>query len=274
MKGNQTIQNLFGSLVEQFRGDWTSTKEGQQDKLETFNDFQQRAKWNSSKAQSLGFFTIGKLPTEISLSHLKGFLDAYFSSPGIFLDDQGVDSVPRAAWRSILCYVRQANANLILEHNLKPLKTPNAGKCWGIVAITHEDLFCNSDDDLDYVYGASLEGEPGLPGIAVVSTRRVWQPDAVGLELSRLRLLKLLAHEIGHLYFLTHCLTHACVMNGVETLDQIDRHPLGVCPDCMMKLCWTSRTRPKDRYSRLRKICANLKLKTEVNQYTQCVARL
>jgi archaemetzincin len=257
-------------MDEQLRGDWTSTKEGQKDKLENLEDFLRKETRHAKEGQSLGFFSIGKLPEQIPTSELKEFVAAYFSLPVDFLTDQGGASIPSDAWRSILCYVPQANANRILIKVLAPLKEPNAGRYWGITAITHEDLMCDPDDDLDYVYGLSREGETGLPGIAIVSTRRIWRPAAVGFELSRLRFLKLVTHEIGHLFHAQHCLKHACNMNGVETVDQIDRHPLEVCPECMAKICWIGGTHPKVRYERLTTVCERLNLQTEGCLYQRC----
>jgi len=266
---SQAIKGLFGPMVEQFRGDWTSTADGQKDKSEIFEfkDFLKREKHHVKKGQSLALFSIGELPQLISRSELQDFVEAYFSLPVIFLPNQEINSVPSDAWRSIHCYVRQANANSILDHVLKPQKQQNAERCWGIIAITHEDLLYDPDDVLDYIYGLSGAGELGLPGVAVVSTRRIWQPDAVGFELSRLRLFKLVTHEIGHLFHLQHCLKHACNMNGVETIDQIDRHPIEVCPDCMAKICWIGQIHPKARCDQLIAVCERLNMQSDGGLY-------
>jgi archaemetzincin len=244
--------------------------DGKQDKSEIFEEFLKRRRHHAKEGQSLAFFSIGRLPQLVSLSELGDFVEAYFSLPVFFLQDREINSIPNVAWRSIPCYVPQANANSILDHILKPQKDPNAERCWGIIAITHEDLLYDPDDVLDYVYGLSGAGEPGKPGIAVVSTRRIWQPDAVGFELSRLRLFKLVTHEIGHLFHVQHCLKHACNMNGCETVDQIDRHPIEVCPDCMAKICWIGQIHPKARYDRLIAVCERLNMQTEAGLYRAC----
>ena len=267
---HQAVQGLFGPMCEQLRGDWTSTKEGQSDKPQTLEDFFRSKTRHAQAGQSLGIFSIGKLPEQIATSELKEFVQAYFCQPVDILADQSVASIPSEAWRSFLCYVPQANAIQILDEVLAPLKAKNAGRFWGITGITHEDLMCDPDDELDYVYGLSREGEPGFPGIAIVSTRRIWRPAEIGFELSRLRLFKLVTHEIGHLFHAQHCLRHACNMNGVETVDQIDRHPLELCPDCMAKICWVGGTHPKVRYERLERACRKLNMQTESELYQRC----
>lgn len=266
----KAVHGLFGPMDEQLRGDWTSTKDGQTEKPESFDEFLERDRRHITEGQSLGIFFIGNLPELISRDELRGFVQAYFSLQVVFLPNQDRNSIPKDAWRSILHYVPQANACLILDRVLAPLKKPHAKSYWGIIAITHEDLLYDPNDDLDYVYGLSRAGEPGFPGIAIVSTRRIWRPDAVGVETSRLRLFKLVTHEIGHLFHVQHCLKHACIMNGVETVDQIDRHPIEVCPDCMAKICWIGQIYPKARYDRLIAVCKRLDMQTEAGLYRKC----
>ena len=48
--------------------------------------------------------------------------------------------------------------------------------------------------------------------------------------------LKLMAHEIGHMFAITHCIHSHCVMNGSNTLEETDLSPLHPCPLCLRKL--------------------------------------
>lgn len=267
---SQAVESLFGPMVEQFRGDWTSTKDGQSDMMESFECFLDGRKSKVGEGQALGIVSIGDLSDQIPMDALKEFLQAYYSLPVVSLDSLRVASIPSTAWRTICCYAPQADGNEILNEVLQPLKEQCAGRWWGVAAITHEDLMYDPKDGEDYVYGLSNSDI----GAAVVSTRRIWQPAAVGFELSRLRFLKLVTHEIGHLFHLRHCLTHACVMNGVETVDQIDRHPLEACPDCMVKICWTCQVHPKVRYERLAEACERLGMSPETNLYRGCLGLL
>lgn len=47
---------------------------------------------------------------------------------------------------------------------------------------------------------------------------------------------KLMAHEIGHMFAITHCVHNHCVMNGSNNLEETDRSPLHPCPLCLRKL--------------------------------------
>jgi predicted Zn-dependent protease len=269
----EAVKGHFSPMVEQFRGDWKSTVEGGNDKLQAVDLFL-KIEPQATQGLSLALFSIGSLPQGISHNEVQDFIKDYFSMPVQPLKGQEIDSLPCDAWRSFGGFVPQADANWILDHVLCPLKERHRTSHWGIIALTNEDLLCDPNDVLDYVYGLSNKNDPNLPGIAIISTRRIWQPNAVGIELSRSRLYKVIAHEIGHLFYLRHCLTHACLMNGVETIDQIDRHPIGLCPDCMAKFCWIAQIQPKTCYEHLIAICQKLNMSNEAGLYQKCLELL
>lgn len=50
------------------------------------------------------------------------------------------------------------------------------------------------------------------------------------------RALKLLGHELGHLFHMEHCVYYQCIMNGAQTLEELDHSPLHFCPVCLRKL--------------------------------------
>ena len=52
------------------------------------------------------------------------------------------------------------------------------------------------------------------------------------------RTLKVAGHETGHMLGLQHCLFHACLMNGSNSLPESDAQPLELCPVCLRKLQW------------------------------------
>lgn len=50
------------------------------------------------------------------------------------------------------------------------------------------------------------------------------------------RSLETVAHEIGHLFGITHCVYFECMMNGVNHDEERDRSPGVLCPICQRKL--------------------------------------
>jgi archaemetzincin len=122
----------------------------------------------------------------------------------------------------------------------------------------------------NFVFGqASLEGRVGVWSIA-----RFGDPDESeeSFRLVLLRTLKLATHEAGHMFSLAHCTAYACDMNGSNSLDESDRHPLALCPECLAKICWATRADPAERYRKLIEFCKREGLKAEAERYEKLLA--
>jgi archaemetzincin len=82
---------------------------------------------------------------------------------------------------------------------------------------------------LNYVFGLGLLRDRA----GVFSTFRYPSPDRrVMLQ----RVLKVATHELGHLLGLKHCVFYRCLMNGSNSIEEMDRQPLHPCPVCQSKL--------------------------------------
>ncbi|HEY4596413.1 MAG TPA: hypothetical protein VIJ02_08445, partial [Thermoanaerobaculia bacterium] len=62
---------------------------------------------------------------------------------------------------------------------------------------------------------------------------------------------KIASHETGHMFSIPHCTKYLCVMNGTGSLNEVDRHPLDACPECMAKICWATGYDPRRRFERI-----------------------
>jgi len=56
------------------------------------------------------------------------------------------------------------------------------------------------------------------------------------MQMCEKRIVQLITHEIGHLFFFSHCTWYECLMNGVNNIEELDRAPLHLCPVCLRKL--------------------------------------
>jgi archaemetzincin len=179
--------------------------------------------------QPLGAFIRDRSP---DLDLLEAFAKAYFmlavhSLPSIEVDELDVTSRinPYTGQRQIL----SQDVLTVLRR-----KMPADAFCG--LAITMEDLY--PDPSWNFIFGqASLEGRVGVFSFAR------YDPAFYGRShtenFSRLllwRSFKVLAHEIGHMFFLAHCIYYQCVMNGSNHLAESDARPLSVCPVCLRKL--------------------------------------
>jgi archaemetzincin len=66
-----------------------------------------------------------------------------------------------------------------------------------------------------------------------------------------LRSFKVMAHEIGHMFGMHHCLSYLCCMNGTNSVRELDGQPLHLCPRCLRKLEHAVRFDAVERYRRL-----------------------
>jgi archaemetzincin len=77
------------------------------------------------------------------------------------------------------------------------------------------------------------------------------------------RSLKVVLHEIGHLFGLHHCIYYSCLMNGTNHEKEMDRQPLYACPVCLHKLYSILRFNVHKTYAKLANLCKNNGLEEE-----------
>jgi archaemetzincin len=120
-----------------------------------------------------------------------------------------------------------------------------------LLAITMEDLY--PDPSWNFVFGqASLRDRVGVFSFARYDPAFYGQGRESDYEQLLLRRsCKVLAHEIGHMFFLKHCIFFKCVMNGSNHLEESDARPLSLCPVCLRKLNYSIGFDVAERYRRL-----------------------
>jgi archaemetzincin len=112
-------------------------------------------------------------------------------------------------------------------------KLPADGFC--LLAITMEDLY--PEPSWNFVFGqASLNEGVGVYSFARYDPPFYGEPRGKDYQALLLhRSMKVLTHETGHMFGLTHCIYFHCVMNGSNHLRESDRRPLHLCPVCLRK---------------------------------------
>jgi len=50
------------------------------------------------------------------------------------------------------------------------------------------------------------------------------------------RSVKVMVHEIGHMFGRRHCIYYSCVMNGSNHMQENLKKPMELCPICLRKL--------------------------------------
>lgn len=101
-----------------------------------------------------------------------------------------------------------------------------------VIGVTSADIFVPG---LNFVFGLADMAR----GVALLSTARL---TAFELELElkpsliNERVFKEVAHELGHLFGLTHCSEPSCIMSFANSIYDVDRKLPMLCSDCMNKI--------------------------------------
>jgi archaemetzincin len=177
----------------------------------------------------LGEFPAGASP---SLSKLRDYCEAFFSMPTALLKAVPLAQVP--AKKRI--HPQTQKAQLLSTDILSWLASKKPPHIYAVIAVTMTDLY--PEESWNYVFGqASLRG-----GVGVFSFAR-YHPsffdaavDARTPALVLRRSMRVLTHEMGHMFGIRHCIYFQCCMNGSNHLEEADSKPLHLCPVCLRKL--------------------------------------
>lgn len=206
---------------------------------------------------------LGDFPAENALrwGQLREFTEAYFLLETKVLPTVKVDeSLLVSRVNSHTKKVQWQTAELLqwLEQQL-----PEDAYC--LLGITLTDLYPNGS--WNFVFGqATLRQRVGIYSFARFDPAFFDEPRPHDVETLILRRsCRTLAHEIGHMFGMQHCIFFTCVMNGSNHLAESDSRPLHVCPVCLRKLHQSIGFDPLEREQRLLKLYRQLKLADEWN---------
>lgn len=120
-----------------------------------------------------------------------------------------------------------------------------------LLAFLETDLW--PGENWNYVFGEASFNHP----VGVWSLHRYGDPSKgkEAFDLALLRALKIAVHETGHMFGLPHCTLYRCVQSGTNSLDETDASPLWLCPECLPKVTWVTRTDPRAHLTRTAAFC-------------------
>ena len=214
--------------------------------------------------QPLGSFTAAQRRIVTLCSE---YLSLYFSSPVDVLPDLEDDLVSDKA-RRIHPWTgeEQFHSTWVRRELLQPRLPDDAT---ALIALTATDLWPGGDTN--FVFGqASLKERVGVWSMA-----RFGDPEAGPWEFTEClrRTLGIAAHETGHMFSMKHCVFFECNMAGSGSLEEADKHPLYLCPECLAKLHWSTRPDESERMEALAQFCFRHGL-NDAEEYYSTAARL
>lgn len=118
---------------------------------------------------------------------------------------------------------------------LKPRLPPDA---LAYLGVTMHDLY--PGDSWNFVFGqAQLRGRVGVFSLARYFPAFYGEPPTPEAHQQGLRRsMAVLAHESGHMFSMYHFVWFRCLMQGSNSLPELDSRTLDLCPICLRKLQW------------------------------------
>ncbi len=196
------------------------------------------------------------------------FLGLYYNRPAQINEPLPEAVIPEAA-RRLNPHTGQPQVltTYVLNDVLRPRLPEDAA---AYIAFTASDLW--PGEGWNFVFGqASLSNRVG-----VWSIHRNGDPEtsADAFRLCLRRTLKTATHETGHMFSIKHCTAWQCNMGGRNSLIEADRCPLYLCPECLAKVCWATRTSAVQRFCTLAEFCEKHGLDEERDFYRRSIAAL
>jgi archaemetzincin len=198
---------------------------------------------NKIYLQPLGLFQGDRSP---SLRTLKSYAAAYFA--------MDVEALPPINLTGLHLTTRinpfTRNTQILTRDIMALLEKGLAGDAFCLLGITMEDLY--PDPSWNFVFGqASLRDRVGVFSFARYDPAFYGEREEHHERLLLRRSCKVLAHEIGHMFSMQHCIFFECAMNGSNHLRESDERPMALCPVCLRKLQSSIGFDLVDRYRRL-----------------------
>lgn len=205
---------------------------------------------------------------EAILQQTIDYMGRYFNLPTRREPTLPLDVIPANARRVHRKWGdKQLHSQWIRQQLLRPKLPADAA---AMIAFTTSDLY--PEDRWNYVFGeADLKARVG-----VWSVYRHGDPNKSKETrlLALRRALKVAVHETGHMFSLEHCTAYRCVQAGVNSVDEDDRAPLWLCPECVTKIVWATENQYEARYQKLLAFCQEAGLDAEAAFFQRSLTTL
>lgn len=144
----------------------------------------------------------------------------------------------------------------------------------GLLALVTVDLFVWPEQQFAFGYSTFTE-RLGIAGFARFDPSYHGGPaphDLPGTVLRRS--LRVVAHEVAHLFGLAHCQYYRCLCNGVADLAELDALPPWLCPVCLRKLQRSTGLDPIAQHRRVLRVFDQLALRDDAAWMRDRLARI
>ncbi|CAI2374251.1 unnamed protein product [Moneuplotes crassus] len=141
---------------------------------------------------------------------------------------------------------------------------------YAMICVLNKDIY--SREDWNFVFGyASLRARIGVFSFARYDPSFFNDDHGMTSEevedTVQFRGIKVMCHEIGHMFGLKHCTYYRCIMNGSMSSEEALLKPCYLCPICLKKLYFVVQCDILSRYQALNEACEISQLFEETSKW-------
>jgi archaemetzincin len=192
---------------------------------------------------------LGELPPDAGLSFkkLQELAEAFFQMEVVVRPPLDLSRESIASRRNPALGHRQLRTGDLIAL----LKTRLPGDAYALLGLTLEDLY--PDENWNFVFGqASTRDRVGVYSLSRYDPRFYGEERTSDWQKMVLRRsCKVLAHETSHMFGIHHCIFYNCLINGGNSLEEMDARPLDLCPIDLRKLHYSVGFDVMERYKQL-----------------------
>jgi archaemetzincin len=264
-EAKKAVKPLHAKMKPPRPGDWLAMRD---EPGQTFEEYLHcKPRKPTSQRGKIYIVPIGEFSAaQKKIISLAGdFMGMYYNLPVKRVKILPLSVIPEKARRTHPAWGdKQLLTTYILKDLLKPKLPADAAV---FIAFTSSDLWPGKG--WNFVFGqASLRDRVGVWSIYRNGDPAKSEDE---FKICLLRTVKTAVHETGHMFSMLHCTAYECCMCGSNSRQESDRRPLALCPECMAKVCWVTKTDPEERYRKLEAFCRENSLKDEAEFYTKSI---
>ena len=119
---------------------------------------------------------------------------------------------------------------------------------YAMIGVMADDIYHNEQNN--FVFGlGSAAIKTGVFSFARYD--EAFYGNDENVELLEFRAVKVMIHEMCHMFGMAHCIYFHCLMNGSNHIGETDAKPFWLCPVCARKVCYVLGLEVAEWYSRI-----------------------
>ncbi len=260
-------EKLSTPKYKAIQGDWLREHQESYESVKTY--LQKNPPHTDSQRSKLYVIRIGNFDDKAIqiLNDTKSYLKAFYQIKIKELNPIGINGFAPEHSRQN-SFGLQLRTGIILDSLLPSLMPDDA---FALIGFSLYDLY--PDDDWNFVFGQASSGK--RVGVWSMARYGDYKQNNSLYETNRKRTMQVAAHEVGHIFGISHCTKYECCMNGSNSLKESDHLLSWLCWECLAKVCINRKISPSTQIRALQNFHKQITHdKVQITHYTKALKLL